>query len=109
MSEKVTWHYGRKQNGVVNTTTEAELEPSFFTFVVVSTYVTSPSTRVLGLVAKVLMTKLKNEGLKTCVQNPRAITCNMCTWASGSITYNESEERRFEPQSCHLHMHRSPP
>ncbi len=44
---------------------------------VVSAAATSPSTRVLGLVAKVLTTKVKNEGLKTCVRNPRAIPCNM--------------------------------
>ncbi len=55
-SEKVTLHYGREQNGMVDTTTEAELKPSFFTFVV-SDAATSPSTRVLGLVAKVLMTE----------------------------------------------------
>jgi hypothetical protein len=40
---------------------------------VVSAAATSPSTRVLGLVAAALMTKVKNEGLKTCVRNPRAI------------------------------------
>jgi hypothetical protein len=90
-SEKVTWHYGREQNGVVNTMTEAELEPLFFTFVVstfchqlmytwykvlplgfkhtsfftfvVSAAATSTSTRVLRLVAKVLTTKVKNKGL----------------------------------------------
>ncbi len=49
-SEKVTWHYGREQNGVWITTTKAELEPLFFTFFV-SAAATSPSTRVLGLVA----------------------------------------------------------
>ncbi len=54
-SEKVMWHYRREQNGMVNTTTEAELEPLFFTFVI-STFATSPSTRVLGLVAAALMT-----------------------------------------------------
>ena len=45
---------GAKRRGGY-TTSEAELEPSFFTFVV-STFATSPSTRVLGLVAKVLTT-----------------------------------------------------
>jgi hypothetical protein len=80
---------------------------------VLSTAATSPSTCVLGLVAAALTTKVKNkvssslvaaalttivknEGLKTCVQNPRAIPCNTCTWASGSSTYNKSEEQRFE-------------
>jgi hypothetical protein len=43
MSEKVTWHYGREKNGMVNTTTKAELKPLFFTFVK-SAAVTSPST-----------------------------------------------------------------
>jgi hypothetical protein len=76
------------------TASEAELEPSFFTFVV-STFATSPSTRVLGLVAKVLTTKVTNEGSVTYVQNPRAIPCNTCTWASGKSTYNKSDERRF--------------
>jgi hypothetical protein len=54
-SEEETWHYGRKQNGVWITTTKAELEPSFFTFVV-SAAATSPSTRVLGLGAAALTT-----------------------------------------------------
>ncbi len=45
---------GAKRRGGY-TTSEAELEPSFFTFVV-STVATSPSTRVLGLVATVLTT-----------------------------------------------------
>jgi hypothetical protein len=40
---------------VVNTMTKAELKPSFFTFVV-SAAATSPSTRVLGLVAAALTT-----------------------------------------------------
>jgi hypothetical protein len=44
--------------------------------IVVSTFSTSPSTRVLGLVAKVLTTKVKNEGSVTYVRNPRAIPCN---------------------------------
>jgi hypothetical protein len=55
-SEEVTWHYGREQNGMWITTTEAELEPLFFTFVVIAA-ATSPSTHVLGLVAAAIMTK----------------------------------------------------
>ncbi len=47
---------GAKQRGV---SSKSELEPSFFTFIV-STSATSPSTRVFGLVAKVLTTKVKN-------------------------------------------------
>jgi hypothetical protein len=74
-SEKVTWHYGREKNGVVNTTTKAELEPLLFTFVV-SAAATSPSTGVLGLVAAAVTTKGKNKGLKICVRNPMAIPCN---------------------------------
>ncbi len=74
-SGKVTWHYGREQNSTVNTTIKAELKLLFFSFVV-SVATTSPSTRVLGLVAAALTTKLKSEGLKTCVPNPRAIPCN---------------------------------
>ncbi len=54
---------GAKRHGVLS---EAELKPSFFTFVI-STFATSPSTRVLGLVAKVLTTKVKNEGSVTYV------------------------------------------
>ncbi len=54
--------------------TQLGLEPSFFTFVV-STITTRSSTRVLELVAIVLMklvaivlmTKVKNKGLQTCV------------------------------------------
>jgi hypothetical protein len=57
-SEEVMWHYGREQNGMWITLTEAELEPLFFTFVV-SAAATSPSTRVLGLVAAALTTGLE--------------------------------------------------
>ena len=47
---------GAKRRGGY-TTSEAELKPLFFTFVV-STDATSPSTHVLGLVASVLTTKI---------------------------------------------------
>jgi hypothetical protein len=60
---------GAKRRGV---SSEAELEPLLF----ISTFGTSPSTCVLGLVAAALTTKVKNEGSVTYVQNPRAIPCN---------------------------------
>ena len=49
------------------------LEPSFFTFVV-STFATILSTRVLRIVAKVLTTKVKNEGSVTYVRNSKGET-----------------------------------
>jgi hypothetical protein len=52
---KVTWHYRREQNSVVNTLTKAELESLFFTFVL-STYATSLCSLAHDLVAKVLTT-----------------------------------------------------
>jgi hypothetical protein len=60
---------GAKQHGV---SSKAELKPSIFTFVI-STFATSPSTRVLGLVAKVLTLLLlvlaaKNEGGVGCYE-----------------------------------------
>jgi hypothetical protein len=54
-SDVALWKGAKRHGGY--TTSEAELEPSFFTFTV-STVATSPSTRVLGLVAKALTTRL---------------------------------------------------
>ena len=51
----------QKKNGGNEWTGPPITEPSFFTFVV-STFATILSTRVLRIVAKVLTTKVKNEG-----------------------------------------------
>ncbi len=58
---------GAKQCGEYNDRSGAQ--PLFFTFVV-SAAATSPSTRVLGLVAKVLTTKVKNKDLKAAATSP---------------------------------------
>ncbi len=49
------------------------LEPLFFTFVV-SNFAASLSTRVLRIVAKELLTKVKNEGSVTYVRNSKGET-----------------------------------
>ncbi len=43
---------------------------------VVSAAATIPSTRVLGIVAAALTTKVKKEGSVTYVRNPRRMPCN---------------------------------
>jgi hypothetical protein len=98
---------GAKRRGV---SSEAELEPSFFTFVV-STVATSPSTRVLGLVATVLTTWHPNQ-CRFKVSEAQKLTGKLARLAEGanwvfnllshlnlSIAYALSKNKRLLTES----------
>jgi hypothetical protein len=54
-------------------------------------------------VAQALMTKVKHEGLQTCVCYQGWYLVTHVTWVSGTSTNDKSEEWRFKPRACHLH------